>query len=115
MKVRTQLDQADLFAHFWKLLAPEVGEPVREYVFAPPRKFRFDFAWVNSKVSVEVDGGQWSKGGGRHNRDDDREKLNLAAERGWIVFRFSPEMIRDDPHKCIFMVSNRVWDSRPLQ
>ena len=76
--------------------------PWREYRFAPPRRWRFDFAWdlaypPTGKVAVEVDGGSFVSG--RHTRgagfEKDIEKLNEAALRGWIVLRVTPAMIED--------------------
>lgn len=88
-----QQDKADIFAAMWPADYPR---PQREYVFAHPRRWRFDFAWPWLKVAVEVDGGQWSSfGGGRHNTDADREKMNTAAAMGWRVLRFSPKMLKD--------------------
>jgi len=84
-------------------LAAGLPMPVREFRFAPPRRWRFDFAWVEQKVAVEVDGGNWVRG--RHARgagiQRDNEKLNAAAVLGWRVLRYSPEQIargefRDD-------------------
>ena len=73
----------------------------REYRFSKVvgRNHRFDFAWPDRKVAVEVDGGTHLKGGGRHNTDRDREKLNLAAALGWRVLRFSGAML-DRPDEC---------------
>lgn len=67
------------------------------------RQYRFDFAWPERLLAVEVDGGRWlvrrGKNGrpvpvGFHNHIDDYRKLNLAARLGWRVMRFMPEMIR---------------------
>jgi hypothetical protein len=75
-------------------------EPVTEFVFAPPRKWRFDVCWPSPSVmlAVEVDGGTWS--GGRHTRGDgyerDCEKLNAAVEGGWRVFRYTTRQVLDD-------------------
>ncbi len=67
----------------------------REYVFAPPRKWRFDFAWPSEKIAVEVEGAVWANG--RHNRPSgfiaDLEKYNAAALNGWRVLRFSTECV----------------------
>jgi hypothetical protein len=72
-------------------------EPTWEHVFAPPRRWRFDGAYVDAKVAFEIDGGVWS--GGRHNRGSgyvkDMEKLNTAAVNGWRVLRFTYEMVED--------------------
>lgn len=70
---------------------------VRELVFAAPRKWRFDFAWVDTKVAVEIEGGTWIHG--RHARgadfERDAEKYNTAAAYGWRVFRFTTDMVED--------------------
>ena len=71
--------------------------PEREYRFHPTRRWRFDFAFPDAKLGVEVDGGQWIPGGGRHNRaggfQKDLEKMNAAVELGWRVLRFTPDMV----------------------
>jgi very-short-patch-repair endonuclease len=68
----------------------------REYHFWPGRRFRFDFAWPDRRLAVEVDGGTAS--GGRHTRaggyERDCEKLNHAACMGWCVLRFTGRMVR---------------------
>ena len=70
--------------------------PVRELVFAPPRKWRFDFAFPEKMVAVEIEGGLFSAG--RHVRgaavEKDFEKYNAAAKLGWRVLRFSTEMVK---------------------
>lgn len=70
-------------------------EPVREFKFHPDRKWRFDFAYPEEKVAIEVEGGIWS--GGRHTRgtgfEGDCEKYNAAALAGWRVFRFTTGMV----------------------
>jgi Uncharacterized protein conserved in bacteria len=71
--------------------------PEREYRFAPPRRYRADFAWPDRRVIAEVEGGTYS--GGRHVRpkgyENDCNKYNLAALGGWRVFRFTGGMVRD--------------------
>lgn len=72
--------------------------PVREHPFDPHgtgRKWRFDFAWPEWKVAVEVEGGTWSQG--RHTRgstfEAELDKYNAAALAGWLVLRVSTEMV----------------------
>ena len=72
--------------------------------FEPGRRWRFDWARPSEKVAVEVDGGRWMPGGGRHGSDADRCKLNEAAALGWRVLRFSPKQLRDDPLGCADVV-----------
>lgn len=75
--------------------AAGLPEPIAEYQFAPPRKWRFDWAFSpdGNKVALEIDGGVWTHG--RHTRGRgwhrDTEKLNRAAAMGWRVLRCSPE------------------------
>jgi len=71
-----------------------IPNPEREYRFHATRKWRFDFAWPDSKVAIEIDGGGFAFGGGKHMQPRDLEKLNTAASLGWKVYRFTPEMIR---------------------
>lgn len=72
-------------------------EPAREYQFHPERRWRFDFAYPQEKVAVEVEGGIWSNG--RHTRgygfEADCVKYNEAALAGWRVIRVSPKMVTD--------------------
>lgn len=70
--------------------------PVTEYRFDPKRRWRFDYAWPDQRVAVEVNGGVWSKG--RHVRGTgyirDMEKLNEAQVAGWIVLQFTPQQMK---------------------
>ena len=71
--------------------------PVREYRFDPQRRWRFDFAWPDRMLAVEIEGGTWSAG--RHTRgsgyEADLEKYNAAALSGWTVLRFSGGQVHD--------------------
>ena len=71
--------------------------PVREHRFHPSRRWRFDFAYPDEKIAIEIEGGVWI--GGRHTRGSgftsDCEKYNEAARLGWRVFRLTGEMIRN--------------------
>lgn len=73
--------------------------PVREFRFAPPRLFRADFAYPEQKLLIEVDGGIWKQGGGRHNRGSgfvkDCEKYAIAAIHGFRVIRVTDKHIED--------------------
>ena len=79
----------------FQLRALGMPEPTREWRFSPPRRWRFDFAWVNRLVAVEVEGGAYVNG--RHTRgagfEQDLVKYNMAALAGWRVLRFTPRQI----------------------
>lgn len=71
--------------------------PQPEHCFHPTRKWRFDWSWPDHLVALEVDGGVFLKGGGRHNRGsgyrEDAAKMNEAACLGWRVLRVLPEQL----------------------
>jgi len=83
----------------WQLKAMSlVGKPETEYVFARPRRWRFDFAWPASMLAVEVEGGVWLASG-HHSKgrgfEADCEKYNEAMLLGWRVLRVTPAMVSD--------------------
>ena len=81
-----------VFAYF---KSEKIPTPVTEHQFALSigRKWRFDFAWPDHKLALEVEGGIWTRGA--HGRGTgikrDIEKYNTAALLGWMVLRVTPE------------------------
>lgn len=59
--------------------------------------WRFDLAWPDKRVAVEVDGGGFVNGG--HNRgahmESDCAKLSTAVALGWRVLRVTPRQVKD--------------------
>ena len=80
----------------FQLTSTKAPDFMREYEFHPTRKWRFDFAWPDSMLAVECEGGTWT--GGRHTTgsgfEADCEKYNAAALLGWRVLRYTMPMIR---------------------
>jgi hypothetical protein len=76
--------------------AAGIIEPIAEYVFAKPRRWRFDFCWPAQRLALEINGGVWTQG--RHTRGqgaiDDMEKLSEAAILGWRVLYVIPKDIQ---------------------
>jgi very-short-patch-repair endonuclease len=68
-----------------------------QYRFDAKRKWRLDFYCVRFRLGVEIHGGTHS--GGYHTRgvgfNNDREKLNAAAEQGITVLEFTAQMLSD--------------------
>ena len=87
-------------SHLESLLADKLttaGFPPaeREFRFDPDRKWRFDLAWEEHRIAVEIEGGIWN--GGRHTRPvgfhADIEKYNAATLAGWDLYRVTGTMI----------------------
>lgn len=70
-------------------------EPIREFRFAPPRRWRFDYAWPEMNLALEIEGGAWT--GGRHTRGagfvKDIDKYNAATIKGWRLLRSTPSAL----------------------
>lgn len=87
----------------WIQLSTVQLEPETEFRFDLKRRWRFDFAFPSCWVAVEIEGGIW-KGGGHTTGKGftaNCEKYNRATELGWRVLRYTPQMIENDPLKCI--------------
>jgi len=75
----------------FEIMWRELGGPalVEEHQFHPVRKWRFDFAHMESKTAIELEGGVGNKS--RHTATagyiKDCEKYNTATALGWRVFR----------------------------
>lgn len=72
--------------------AVDISEPVFEHRFHLGRKWRFDIAWPDRFLAIEVQGGIWTRG--RHTRGaamlKEWEKLNTAASLGWRILYVQP-------------------------
>lgn len=70
-------------------------QPTAEHVFAAPRRFRIDVAFVAQRLAVEIQGGIWT--GGRHVRGAgmrrDCEKSALLAIHGWRLINCTVEHV----------------------
>lgn len=80
----------------WLQNLPFAPPPVEEFRFHPTRKWRFDFAWPERKIALEIEGGTWVAG--RHTRgkgyESDCQKYNEAAILGWLVIRATTNIVR---------------------
>lgn len=79
--------------------ADQLPPPVFELRFAPPRRWRFDVAWPDlaRPVALEIQGGLFVRGGGRHSRGaallKEHDKINAAAARGYRVMFCTPQTL----------------------
>src|SRR5574343_1951378 len=76
--------------------AMRLPTPVKEFRFAPPRRWRIDYAWPDYRLAVEIEGAVWCQG--RHTRGSgfvkDIEKYNSLTLAGWSLLRFTPAQVR---------------------
>ena len=62
------------------------------------RLFRFDFAWPEYRVAVELDGGVWKPSSGHRSPSGitaDHEKDFIAQYMGWFVIRINEISFRE--------------------
>lgn len=94
------------FSALWALatrVEKALPQPVPQHYFAKPRRWRFDFAWLNSvyyaPLAVEIDGGTWNSGA--HGRGSgiqrNNEKRNAAALLGWRILVYTSTDLRRRP------------------
>ena len=68
--------------------------PVSEYKFLEDRRFKFDYAYPEVKLAIEIEGGIYFVTGGHKSIQGlqrDLEKYNLATQNGWRILRYTPE------------------------
>lgn len=90
----------------WEKLAAVHGlpMPVRDFKFAPSRKWQLDFAWPWAKsrttgrdllIAIEIQGGTKNIGKSRHSSPagmkNDADKHNAAVAKGWRVLFFTDQ------------------------
>ena len=71
-------------------------EFVQQHAYAPPRKFRADFAFPYARLLVEVQGGVYSKNahGSITGILADIDRLNTATLAGFRLLRFTPQAVK---------------------
>lgn len=74
----------------------KLPEPTREFRAIPGRKFRWDFAWPEQRLLLEVQGGTWGSGAhsGGAGASRDCEKHCLATIAGFYTFSVTSDQIR---------------------
>ena len=88
------------FLAIWDGPTPEL-----EYRFDPTRKWRIDFAFVESRVAVEAEGLVHRI---RSRFESDIEKYNELTRRGWRVYRYSSQSIESDGGGFVQMVKDAL-------
>lgn len=112
----SELEQ--FFVEVWRLHAPKDLPPYqREFKFSSVRRWRVDFAWVEQRVAVELEGGVYT--GGRHTQATgfmkDCEKYNTLVLYGWRLLRFPSPQVKNDPMHVIAVIATALRQPVPPQ
>ena len=103
-------DREGQFLKLWSVFAADKPQPVRQFIFHETRKWRFDFAWPQYKVAVEIDGGVYQTKATGHRSISgvvsQMEKLNLAQIAGWKVLRFHANDLDQKPEHTVRTVES---------
>lgn len=91
------MSQPDLeTALLWQIRLARLPDPVQQFMAVPGRRYRWDLAWPDRHLLLEIQGGVFT--GGKHGRGagiiKDQEKLNLATIHGYRVLQVSAPHLR---------------------
>ena len=98
-KMEANAKRTALEEHFLRdIKAIGLPIPEREFQFCEDRKYRADFAYPERNILIEIQGGTWSKSRLGHSTGTgikrDCEKSNLAQKLGFMVFKFTSDMVK---------------------
>lgn len=138
-KARKSDDLRFAFETEWLIhgLKEPVFQPVKEFRFADDvlRGWRFDYAFTNHRVAVELEGGTFSRrpvrcrcgkvtyvnSMSRHTtaqgHHDDCDKYNYAASQGWLVLKFTAHHVKNSGRAVVRRIANllKTIDSKGLK
>lgn len=86
--------------------------PEREYPLPWDPRRRFDLAYPEQRVAIELDGRRWHDT--REAFESDRRRDREAVRHGWVVLRFTWEDIVRRPHEFVREIA-AVLDSRSVR
>ncbi len=74
------------------LVSHGIPKPESEFLGIPGRKYRFDFAWPDKKLALEINGGVYNRRahGSISGILHDMEKARIAAVHGWRIIPVTP-------------------------
>lgn len=93
------------FDRLFRLVAKMSVQWQPNFQVNPAREWTTDFAIEKLCVAVEIEG-FGHKITGRYLSDI--EKYNWMASHGWVLLRYTPQMMRDCPAQCIEEVCEAV-------
>jgi hypothetical protein len=99
-------------AHFPELLLE------REVKLIPGRAFRFDFAHIQGKVAIEINGGNYKSERGGHSTSEglkrDYEKTNLVQLAGFDIFSLDTMMVKQATwyHRIALQITRNIENAQ---
>lgn len=85
--------------------------PHFEYRHDPNRMWRFDVAWPEHKVALEIEGNVWHKS--RHTTGkgflQDCDKYNTATAKGWLVLRVARPPQAQNIQSVLYRNTLALW------
>lgn len=99
-KERAEAALRQLFLDNLQLLYPDHPEMQEQFYYAKPRRFRADFAFVQQRLLVEIEGGVYTgegHGGDYSGMVNDLRRSRHASAKGWRVFRISRPCLEKEP------------------
>jgi hypothetical protein len=101
------------FSNEWLVRYPDI-DLHSEYQFCPPRRFRWDFCHLETRIGIEIQGGIWMQRSGHSGGDGllkDYEKYCFAAANGWRLFTLASEMITGE---YIDLIADTIKATEPI-
>jgi very-short-patch-repair endonuclease len=97
-----------LEAKVWLVLCRSgLLRPVRQHwIVTPGGRYRFDFAWPDCRLALEVDG--WEHHGSRAAFGKDRVRLSEATASGWRVLVATWDVVVHDPRRLLRWVDDAL-------
>jgi len=75
------------------------------------RRFRLDFAWIDERVFVEIDGAAFHSTSEQIANDGGRQ--NLLVRAGWVPLRFTAKDLELRPGQCARTLSGLLTSANP--
>lgn len=111
--VKTKTNERKLEDKFESLLKQSKIPYVTQYKFHKTRKWLFDFAILENKIAIEVQGGLFMNG--RHTRGigycKDAEKFNMGIIEGWRIFKACGGKQNFSNLDIVFNQVKELWQS----
>jgi hypothetical protein len=101
------------FEQAWVELFPNI-DLHSQHRFHRTRRWRFDYAAIDTRIAIEIQGGIWTYGG--HSRGSgqvrDMEKHNAAAALNWRIFFLHVDTVEDV--EALTQIANTIRASDPV-